>query len=172
MSNFSEENIDGAIVEAEPYVELEWTNSAFDRRIREFKIRNNGFKKIEEFLVSAFDIYKVELAKAVSEYNLVKTTSYFCAEFERSFHVDGDDDHDIVTEKREVHIPTKNREINSTTDLREHFRKDIINHIMQKVEDVMIEGSGFKLSKIEHLLVQIFKYEPLRVAWLRLHRIA
>lgn len=66
------------------------------------------------------------------------TVSYFRAENEK----------DILTEKRDIHIPTTNREISSTTDLREHFRNDIINHVVRKVDEVMIEGSGFTLNKI------------------------
>lgn len=111
-----------------PYVELEVVNSAFNRRIREFKIMNRGFKKIEEFLTSAFDLYRDQLTKAVSDFNLIKTVSYFNAEFERSFHVD--DESDVLTEKRDIHIPTKNHVINSTTNIREHFLNGIINYIV------------------------------------------
>lgn len=46
--------------------------------------------------------------------------------------------------------------------LRDHFRNNVVNHVIQKMEEVMIEGSGFTMSKIDHLLVQFFKYEPLR----------
>lgn len=142
-----------------PRVELK-TNSAFGRRIREFDLVNNGYKIIEEFLISAFEIYQVKISEAIAEFNLIKTISYFSAEFERSFHVD--DDSDPITEKREIHIPTKNSEINSTTDLRAHFQNDIIDHMVKQVDEVMVEGSGFTLSKIKQLRVQIFKYEPLR----------
>lgn len=156
MSNSIEMNDSGVI----PYVEFEASNSAYDRRIREFKIVNNGFKNIEEFLIAAFEIYQVEITKAVAEFNLIKTVSYFTAEFERSFHID--ELSDVLSEKREIHIPSKNHEISSTSDLRDHFRNDIINSVVQKVDEAMVEGSGFTLSTINHLLVQIFKYEPLR----------
>lgn len=156
MSNSDNVNVAGVM----PHVELQVSNSAFGRRIREFELVNKGYKNIEEFLVNAFEIYHDKLTEAVAEFDLIKTVSYFSAEFERSFHVD--DDNDVLTEKREIHIPTKKREINSTTDLREHFQNDIINHVVRQVDEVMIEGSGFTLSRIDQLRVQIFKYEPLR----------
>lgn len=38
----------------------------------------------------------------------------------------------------------------------------MIAHVLRKVEDVLVEGSGFTLSKIINLNVQIFKHESLR----------
>lgn len=143
-----------------PRVEFKIVNSAFDHHIREFKLMNHGFKNIKEFLLNAFELYRAQLAAAVTRFKLIKTVSYLNAEFERSFHVD--DESDILTEKRDIHIPTKNHVINSTTNLREHFLNEIISYIVRKVDEVLIEGSGFKLSRIIHLRVQIFKYEPLR----------
>lgn len=143
-----------------PHVELVVVNSAFNRRVREFEILNHGYKNIEEFLLSAFEIYRLQLSQAVAEFNLIKTVSYFNAEFERSFHVDHQSD--VLTEKRDIHIPTKNHVISSSTDLHDHFLNHVFNYIVRKVDEVLIEGSGFTLSRIEHLHVQIFKYEPLR----------
>lgn len=65
-------------------------------------------------------------------------------------------------EKRTVYIPSIIKEIDHTTNLKEHFENDVINHVKRKVDEVMVEGSGFTLSKIIKLCVQIFKYEPLR----------
>lgn len=142
-----------------PYVELKVVNSAFNRRIRDFEILNHGYKNIKEFLLSAFEVYRLQLTDAVAEFNLIKTVCYFNAEFARSFHVD--DENDVLSEKRDIHIPTKNCDINSATNLHKHYLNDIINPIVRKVDEVLIEGSGFTLNRIEHLRVQIFKYEPL-----------
>lgn len=142
-----------------PSVELKITKSAFNRRIHEFEIVNNGYKGIKEFFVNAFEPYKTKITETLTEFKLIKTVSYFSAEFERSFHIDGQSD--PLLEKREIHIPTKAREINPSTDLSEYYQNDIINYMIKKVDEVMIEGSGFTLSKIKQLRVQIFKYEPL-----------
>lgn len=94
MSNSEHENVDSEI----PRVELQESNSAFGRRIREFKLVNKGYENIEEFLVSAFEIYREQLTEAITEYNLIITLSYFNAVFERYFHVD--EYSDTFTEKR------------------------------------------------------------------------
>lgn len=148
MPNSANENTDVVI----PHVELQVSNSAFGRRIREFDLVNKGYKKIEEFWVNAFEIYQDKLTEAVAEFDLIKTVSVFSAEFERSFHVEGEND--VLMEKRDIHIPTKKCEIDTTTDLREHFENDIINHVVKQVDEVMIEGSGFTLSRIDQLRVQ------------------
>lgn len=91
---------------------------------------------------------------------MIKTLSYFCAEFERAF-VDAEQNEPLF-EKRVVHIPAKPKEMDENTDIEAYYKKDIIEYLKKKIDDVMIEGSGFTLSKIEHLRVQILKYEPLR----------
>lgn len=87
-----------------PHVELEVLDSAFNQRIREFKTLNHGYKNVEEFLLSAFEVYRLQLSSAVAEFDLIKSVSYFNREFERSFLVD--DESDVLTEKRDIHIPT------------------------------------------------------------------
>lgn len=42
------------------------------------------------------------------------------------------------------------------------YLSDIVSYVNKKVDDVMVEGSGFTLSRIIRLTVQIFKHEPLR----------
>lgn len=132
MSNIERENI----VDEIPRVEFRDVKSAFGRRIREFEIVNIGFKSIEEFLVSAFEIYQVEISKAIAEFKLIKTVSYLSAEFERSFHVDAD--YNVLSEYRDIHLPTKNCEIDTTTDLRKHFEKNIIDYVVNQVDEVMV----------------------------------
>lgn len=144
-----------------PPVELRVSNSAFGRRIREFDLVNSVFKDIELFLISAFNLYETEITKAVTEFGMIKTLSYFIAEFERAF-VSDDHSVDTLFEKRMIYIPTNVKEIKQTTNVSEHFQIDIVNYVKKKVEEVMIEGSGFTLSRIDRLTVQIFKYEPLR----------
>lgn len=143
-----------------PHVQLQVSNSAFGRRIREFDLVNKGFTDIEPFLLGAFDHYQLQILEAVRQFDMIKTLSYFTAEFERAFQ--SDEHSDPIFEKRTVHIPTIVKEIDRNTNMNVHFQRDIITHVKRKVDEVMLEGSGFTLSKIERLTVQIFKYEPLR----------
>lgn len=87
---------------------------------------------------------------------------FFQAEFERAFV--RDEHSDPVFEKRTVYIPSIVKDIDINTNLRRHFRNDVIAHVVNKVQEVMIEGSGFTLKKINKLCVQIFKDEPLRAS--------
>lgn len=146
-----------------PPVELQVVNSAFNRRIREFDLINFGHRQIRHFLLGAFNLYQSQIIETVALFNTIKIYSFFIAEFERAFVHDDDDDHsEPIFEKRIVYIPAKMKEIDSTTDSNEHFQTDVIAHVTRKVDEVMVEGSGFTLSKIIKLRVQIFKYQPLR----------
>lgn len=144
------------------HVEMLFPVTSFKRRIWECKIINHGYKDIIPFLLSVFDLYEPAIFEVVSEFNLIKTISYFIAEFERAFL--RDEHSDPVFEKRIVYIPTKVQDIDINTNLRRHFRRDVIMHVMNQIQEVMVEGSGFVLSKINELHVQIFKNDPLRAS--------
>lgn len=105
-----------------PRVELQVSNSAFSRRIRQFDLVNNGFKHIDQFLLSAFGLYESQIHEAITQFDMIKTLSYFSAEFERLFK--NETDRDPLLEKRTIDIPTRMREINSSTDVSEHFQSD------------------------------------------------
>lgn len=143
-----------------PRVELQVANSAFGRRIRQFELVNHGYKHTEDFLHNSFTYYEPQINEAVLDFDMIKTVSYFSAEFERSVEKVGQSD--PILEKRDIHIPTVMRSIYVNTDIPEHFQSDIVDHVMRKIDEVMVEGSGFTLSRIIRLSVQIFQYEPLR----------
>lgn len=63
-----------------PHVNL----SAFANNISEFELVNMGHIDIEEFLKNAYKKYEVEIVKAVKKFKMIKSLSYFCAEFERA----------------------------------------------------------------------------------------
>lgn len=157
MSNSDFVNIGDEIP---PQVELEVLESTFNNRIREFNINNRGFKHTEEFFINSFKIYESEINKSVNQFDFIKTFSYFIAVFKRSFIANEHDE--PLFEKKLIHIPTKTLEINKTTNVSEHFQNNIVEYVMRKVDEVMVEGSGFTLDKIEKLLVKIYKYEPLK----------
>lgn len=142
-----------------PRVELKVSNSAFGRRVIEFELVNVGYKDIEDFLIGAFNLYESQIVEAVTQFDMIKTLSYFSAEFERAFVKD--EHSDPLFEKRLVHIPTKVKEIDSSTNVSDHFQSDIVSYVKRKVDEVMVEGSGFTLSRIDRLRAHIFKYEPL-----------
>lgn len=144
----------------QPHVEFRETNSAFANNITEFDLVNVGFIGVDDFLTNAFEIYEQKIGEAVKKFKMIKTLSYFYAEFERAFVVD--EKNDPLYEKRTIHIPMKSKEIDSFTNIEAYFQNNIIEYVKKQIEEVMVEGSGFALSKIEHLRVQILKHDPLR----------
>lgn len=107
MSSSTAMNVDGE----KPYVEFKENKTAFERRIREFDLINNGYTTINEFLIGVFEIYKEKMIEVVTEFDLIKTTSCLCADFERSFVVN--EQNDVLSEKRDMYLTTKNCEIDS-----------------------------------------------------------
>lgn len=75
------------MVDENPYVELQVSDSAFGRRIREFELINFGYKDIERFLLNAFEFYRSKIIEAVTQFHTIKTLSYINAEFERAFRI-------------------------------------------------------------------------------------
>lgn len=147
-------------VNENPTVELRISNSAFGNRVREFDLVNSGYIHIEEFLANTFELFERQIDEALNRFKMIKTVCYLSADFERAFV--SDDQSDPLFEKRLIYIPTKVKEINTSTNLSEYFQTDVIDYVKRKVDEVLVEGSGFTLSKIEKLTVQIFKYEPLQ----------
>lgn len=174
MSNFEQENREFNPIEMEnflrdafdhefgesPHVELQVTNTAFGQRIREFELVNFGYLLIEDFLSNSFKLFETQIVEALRQFTMIKTIAYFSADFERAFKID--EQSEPLFEKRLIYIPTKMKEIDLTTNISEYFQNDIINYLKKKVDEAMVEGSGFTLGKINKLTIQIFKYEPLR----------
>lgn len=71
-----------------------------------------------------------------------------------------EDEYDVI--KHTVYFSTKNRLISFGMNLHEHYQKNIVDQIMKAEEHAAMEGSGFTLSKIIRLDVQVNKYEPLK----------
>lgn len=114
-----------------PEVELKIANSAFGRRIHEFEIKSHGFTtEIDPFFSSAFNLYEGQINKSVQEIQMIKTVSYFSAEFEKPFDDSGSSQ---LQEKRVVHIPTKTKIITERTDLNVHYQTDIVDYIKIKL---------------------------------------
>lgn len=144
----------------DPKVEIMITNSAFGNRIREFDLVNFGYVDLEEFLLNCFSHFQQEISKVLKQFKLIKTISYLSADFERAFVIE--EQSDPLFEKRLIHIPTRVKEISSATNIEDYFQTNVIEHVKRKIEEALVEGSGFTLSKIHRLTVQVFKYEPLQ----------
>lgn len=66
------------------------------------------------------------------------------------------------TIKETLYFSTSNKIVGLGTDLHKHFKENIIDEVLKSVENTAIRGSGFTLSRIIKLDVQICSYDPLR----------
>lgn len=150
-------------------VELQFRNSAFDRRISTFAIVNKVQRvSIVEFLKDAFDIYESEMNRAVELNNMVKSISILTAEFEKDIpktnlneNEDNMSDNSDQKIKETLYFPTPNVLIGINADMEKHYEMNIVNEILKSVENMTIRGSGFTLARIIELNVQISSYQPL-----------
>lgn len=125
-NSVSESNVD-----AIPHVELQITNSSFNKRIHEFDIVNFGYKQIEEFLKSSYSVFEGQIVDALNRFHMIKTICYLSADFERAFITD-DEQSEPLYEKRLIYIPTKAKEIDVSTKLSKYFRKGVIEYLKKK----------------------------------------
>lgn len=158
-------------------VELQVLNSAYNRRIHTFAIVNKTHFDVEKFLNDAFFLYQSEVLQTLETHNMVKTMAILIAIFEKKLpsipenvqpHNDIDENApnqsnaSEQTIKQTLYFTTPNTIVDMGSDLREHFKKNIIEEILKCVENTATRGSGFTLSQIVKLDVQICSYEPLR----------
>lgn len=163
-------------------VELQTRNYAFNHRIHTFAIVDKIQKiDIESFLKDAFIIYESEMECILELHNTVKSVVYLFAEFEKKIQKvdesenknanDSENVNDIegemvnnggeVTIKKSLYFGTPNVIIGLDSDLTKHFELNIVEEVMNSVETTAIQGSGFTLSRIIELVVQVAVYNPL-----------
>lgn len=149
-------------------VELQVRAGAFNRRIHTFAILDKMERiDIDAFLKDAFYIYEAELERTIELHKMIKSSSILVAEFEKkipklnvseSESENGSDVMDIDSEeiiKQTLYFTTPSTLIGLDSDLSEHYRLNIINELLESVENTAIQGSGFTLSRIIELNVQI-----------------
>lgn len=145
-------------------IELQIRKSAFNKRIHTFSLVNKEHIDIEDFMNDAFDLYHAEMTKILNEHNMVKSSTIFVAEFEKdvqSTDENGQPDGDVQKVKETAYFHTTNTLINPEVDLSKHYNENIMGEVAEGVENTAFRGSGFTLSRIIRLDVQICKYAPL-----------
>ena len=125
--------------------------SAFNSRIRTGVIINLKHKILNEFFNDAFHLFKIRIRKAIKKAPALKVNTCFCAEFIRK---SGDME---ITEKK--YFNTKNKVIDAGTDLDQWFEGNVRDDIFNTLSEFSESGSGWALSEIISLEVNINKYE-------------
>uniref|UniRef100_A0ABD2WYQ2 Uncharacterized protein n=1 Tax=Trichogramma kaykai TaxID=54128 RepID=A0ABD2WYQ2_9HYME len=137
-------------------IKWEDVKSAFLCRIRTGQIVNFKHKDATAFLEDAFTIFVERINEALDKHSMIKVNVELAAEY-MTLSKDGEF---IFGDK---YFNTKNEHISQSTDLGKWFISNVKEPILKQMEEFEEEGSGWALSKILHLLVNINKYNPSRV---------
>lgn len=142
-----------------PKVIIENKKFALDNRIQTFSIVNFGFKDIQEFFTEAFTHFESRVDQVIQEQYIVKVAANFMCEFEKKLiTADGEE---IIT-KIEWFFQTEVAVIDFETDYAEFYQVFIVDYVLDRIEDLCLQGSGFSLGEILELEIQISRFERLR----------
>lgn len=136
---------------------FEERNSAFRRRLITFAIVNLEHIDIRAFLADVFHHFEEKLTTLVREHTLVKVNTVFKAVFSK-VNISNEEEQ---VEKQTVYIHTRSSVVDFETNLSDFYIDYIVGYILGKIDDLEIRGSGFSLTRIEELLVQVNEFQPI-----------
>jgi len=124
-------------------------DTAFKNRITTGAVIN--FKHIEprQFLEDAKDIVLERVRSVMQEHDNIKINTVFNGEF-----VTGD-------KRANKSITTRNYELFRSSDLQEWYDSRVVESILTSLEEFQERDSGWALSRIINLLINVNKYNPL-----------
>ncbi|XP_072757714.1 uncharacterized protein [Anoplolepis gracilipes] len=125
-------------------------DTAFESRILTGAVINYNHIEPRQFLEDASDIVLEHVRDVMQKHNSVKVNTVFNGEF-----VAGD-------KHANKSINTRNCELLHTSDLREWYERRVVEPILASLEEFQERDSGWALSRIINLIVNINKYNPMR----------
>ena len=133
----------------ERYLGWREIDAAFESRISTGAVINSNHIEPRRFLEDAREIVFERVRDAVERHGSVKVNTAFNGEF--------------ATKDKRVHksIITKNNEIYRYTDLREWYEQRVIEPILASLEEFQERDSGWALSRILNLIVNVNKHNPM-----------
>lgn len=137
-------------------VKLEERDIAFRNRLQTFSIVNNGHIDVKPFLEDAYVLFEQRIGKLVEEHYIVKVCCCFTAIFEKE--VMTSDGAKVITQQFYLH--TRTEMIDFETSLSPFYTEYVSDVVQQKIDDIELRGSGFKLAEIKELNVQVSRYDP------------
>ncbi|XP_036142333.1 uncharacterized protein LOC105836820 [Monomorium pharaonis] len=133
-------------------VGLEWheVDAAFTSRVSTGAVINIKHMEPRQFLDDAKNIVLERVRNAIRERNSVKVNAAFNGEF-------------VAGEKRgDKSVNTKNCVLFQTSDLNEWYERHIVEPTLASLEEFQERDSGWALSRISNLTININKYNPMR----------
>lgn len=170
---------------------LKFREAAFRARLQTFAIVNYQHVNIRDFLSDAYHLFEREIRSVLTDHPTIKVTCCLSVVFQKivvnsnqlldqnravtnedDLYQDADrmeideevtqDIQNVRKEKQTIYIYSENSIIDTETDLQQLFLEKVVNYLMPKVDDVIMQGSGFTLSSINELAVQVNQFDPLR----------
>lgn len=139
------------------YVEFELRDFAFQNRIETFSLVNRGHIDVNEFFIDAFNHFEQKVYEIINTHYLAKLSSCFVAVFEKIAFVNGEE----IKEYQTLYLHSESEVLDFETDLHIFYRENIIEFVQKKIDDIELRGSGFTLSEIKELNIQISRFEPI-----------
>lgn len=140
------------------HIELEERDFAFQNRIQTFSVINRGYIDIRQFFEAAYEHFERQISSIIETQYLVKVSICFVAVFEK-VSVNGDNTENV--EEQTIYLHSKAAVVDFESDLIEFYEEFIISFILKRIEEIELRGSGFTLSEINELNVQVNYFSPL-----------
>ncbi|XP_011859093.1 PREDICTED: uncharacterized protein LOC105556605 [Vollenhovia emeryi] len=125
--------------------------TAFRRRVLTGAVINSRYIEPRRFLEDARDMVIEKVRENMDRHACVKINTVFNGEF-------------VANKKTAVKsITTKNRQLCPTTDLFEWYNKTVIDTTLAALEEFQERYSGWALSRIMNLMINVNRCNPMRV---------
>lgn len=133
--------------------------TAFKRRVLTGAVVNSSYIEPRRFLVDARDTVIDRIRETLHTHSCLKVNTAFNGEF-------------VAVRKIAVKsITTKNRQLFATSDLREWYDTHVLETILTDLDEFQERDSGWALSRILNLTVNVNKCNPMRAGcWIDIPR--
>ena len=155
------EHVGTGYVESQKRGGFSWLEieTAFNNRVLTGVVLNSNYIEPRQFLDDARDIVLDRIRDNLQRHICLKVNTIFNGEF-------------VADAKRSAKsITTKNHELFDTSDLREWYDKHVTDDTLAALEEFQERDSGWALSRILNLIVNVNKYNPMHAGcWVELPR--
>lgn len=134
-------------------VRMEIMETAFEERIKTFRIYNIRHKDPKRFLEESREHFRTTLTELLLTYPTVKLGSLLVCDFKKM-------ENDYVIEQPK-YFQTHAEVISVTSDFTEWFMECVMSRLLGYLENFTEEGSGWALVSISYLEFRVNKFSPL-----------
>ncbi|XP_034944281.1 uncharacterized protein [Chelonus insularis] len=145
--------VGGSLQSTEQLIRWKDLENVFRNRIRTSVVINLQHLNLRDFLLDAEKLNTEKLTNIVTSEGNLKVNFVLACKFSNQTN-----DGTVVEIK---YFSVKNEAILPSTDIKKHFLENVVDELLTKVEDFQERDSGWSLVEIDHLQVNINRYQPL-----------